>query len=180
MSMRSSDILETFRASIQITGTPEERYALQQSLALWRPYYRWLRPLSRGPYSPPGRERYALFVLCAQATLDGIAETFRCFFCLPWNRREVSHAYLIAIFPALCTTLQLTGKTEDVYAHACALHIRLQIARTGQQSGVRVHQSSDMLHDFVTALEQYLSALGTLCACNRTPRPLPSPASGPG
>ena len=178
--LQGSNLIESFLATLQTASVPEERHALQQSIVSWLPSYRWLCHLSCGHHPFPRLERHALFVLYAQATLDGIAETFRCFFRLPWHRCEVSHARLIAIFPALCTALQLTGKTEDVYAHICALHIRLQIVHMGQRSGEYAYPSPDRLHDCVLAIEQYLSALGTLCEGNRASRPLPFPPQGTG
>src|SRR5262249_49107791 len=60
-----------------------------------------------------------------QAMLDGIADTFRCYFHLPWTRLEVSHTHLTATFPRFCAAHRLTGDTDDLYTRMRALHTRL-------------------------------------------------------
>jgi hypothetical protein len=161
--MMNIDPIESFLATVQSATEAQGSCAVQQSIAEWLAYYRWLRPISRGRPLATELDQRALFVLFAQATLDGIAATFCCFFRLPWTRAEVSHRRLTAAFPALCLALKLQGETEEVYARLCDLHIRLQVPGPVGKVG------HGTLHDIMTAIDAYIHGLGQLFACNRTP-----------
>src|SRR4029434_1287551 len=71
--MMNIDPIESFLATVQSATEPQGSCAVQQSIAEWLAYYRWLRPISRGRPLATELDQRALFVLFAQATLDGIA-----------------------------------------------------------------------------------------------------------
>jgi hypothetical protein len=97
------------------------------------------------------------FATIAEVTLDGIADTFCCFFGLPWTRAETSHTRLTATFPPFCVAHRLAGDTDDVYIRMRDLQTRLSTARSvDRPCADSLHET---LRDFFTALDQYIIVL---------------------
>ena len=132
---------------------------LHHSLTAWLPYYRALQTLLSGNILCTPAEKAAGFFLFAQATLDGIADTVRCFFGLPWSRAEFSHARLTLVFPHLCMAYQLTGDTPEVLRHLRDLQARV-VEHCGHDTGAdRAGISPDILPDLMHRIDTYLWAL---------------------
>jgi hypothetical protein len=133
--------------------------ALQQRIAAWMPYYRTLHVVLGGNLPLAPAERAALFHLFAQATLDGIAETVRGFFSLPWTRAEFSHRRLTSVFPRLCTEYRLTGEIQDISVRLGDLQARIVEHRYTSGWAHDSAVSHETLADLLSGIGQYIVAL---------------------
>jgi hypothetical protein len=151
---------EQFLAMIR-QGAPAAQTAtvLHQRITAWMPYYRALQIVLGGNLPLAPAERAALFYLFAQATLDGIAETIRGFFSLPWTRAEFSHRRLTAVFPRLCTEYRLTGETQDISARLCDLQTRIVDYRHTSGAAHDSAMSHETLADLISSIDQYIVVL---------------------
>jgi len=146
---------------------------LHHSLRAWAPSYHYLR-ITLGAHHPlaVAMSRHSSLVAqttlaVAQAILDGIADTFRCFFHLPWTRLEVSHAHLTATFPDLCAAYRLAGDTNALYARMRTLHTCLSAYCHAYRSPPgAVAPSPETLCASVTELDQYIIGMLHCFACN--------------
>src|SRR5436190_11377285 len=153
-----------FLAVIRDCGVDAEtKAALWHSVQAWSPYYNYLRTALGGHRLPfleiQGYSAIFAHVALdlAQAILDGVANTFRCFFHLPWTHFEACHTHLLATFPSLCAAYHLTGDTDSLSAHMRALHTRLRAYQ-------RVHRfipgaaaaSPQIVVTIVTDLDHYV------------------------
>jgi hypothetical protein len=128
--------------------------ALEQSIHAWLSYYHALQTV-RGGYTPlTVAVMQAQFYPCAQALLDEVAETVRCFFQLPGTRAAWFHARLTQEFPRLCVAYQLTGETQSVSACLLDLQARIVDARPPSPAA-----ALDTLRELVTCIEQYIVVL---------------------
>lgn len=160
---------------------------LCHSMRAWSPHYHYLRTALGGHCSPTldrqvhGSLFARVTLNLTRAVLDSVADTFRCFFHLPWTRIEVSHMHLTATFPSLCAAHRLAGDTDYIYACMWALHTRLYAYRQTRRSPYGVTAPSpETLREVVTDLDQYILVMlhfferniphSILCTATR-PRP---------
>lgn len=168
-ALRTPPAVAAFLAVIHDCGADTAtQTVLCRSISAWAPSYHYFRTALGGNCPPllarQGHSaRFAQAVLgAARTVLEGIADTFRCFFHLPWTRLEVSHAHLTATFLRLCAAYRLAGDTDDLYARMRALHTRLRAFRQAYRSPPdAVSTSPETLHEVVTDLEQYIIGMLT-------------------
>jgi len=157
-----SRYVEQFLTAIQHScHTPQSATAWHQHIAAWLPYYRTLQIVLGGDLWCAPADRAALFYLFARATLDGIAETVRAMFALPWTRAEFSHRRFTREFSRLCAEYRFTGDTQEVYDRLCELQARVveppstPEAAYGETGAV----AQETLHELMSCIEHYIRVL---------------------
>ena len=151
---------EQFLAMIrQCAPAAQAATVLHQRIATWMPYYRALHTVLGGNLFLAPAERAALFYIFAQATLDGIAETVRCFFSLPWTRAEFSHRRLTSVFHRLCTEYRLVGESQDISTRLCDLQAQIVDHRLTSASAPDNTLSHEALAEVLSSIGQYIVGL---------------------